>query len=187
MIRQILSSLTLAAALSGIAPSLACADQNDPQLDTLFGNLQQAETLDEASGYVQEIWNVWITHDDPVQMSRMNKGIRAMEDGDYAVAVGIFSNIIKDDPNFAEGWNKRATVYYLLGRVDESHNDVNRTLALEPRHFGALSGQGLLYAATGNLHKALRSFEEAIAVNPFMPSVQSHIKALRRALDEQEI
>ena len=187
MIRWIFHFVAMPALLICALPSLAGADQNDPRLDTLFGSLQTADTLSEATVYVTQIWDVWAEHEDPIQKDRMNRGVKAMEDGDYVVAIGVFSNVIKADPEFAEGWNKRATVYYLLGRVVESQNDVNEVLRLEPRHFGALSGRGLLYAATGDLRNALRAFEEALAVNPFMPSVKSRISSLRQAIDELEI
>ncbi len=163
------------------------ADQNDPELDILFGKLQTASSFTEANKYVSSIWEIWTAHDDPILNDKMLKGIEAMDNGDYVVAAAVFTDVIEQDPDFAEGWNKRATVYYLMGKIDASQSDVSETLLLEPRHFGALSGRGLLYSASGEPHKALQAFEEAIAVNPFMPSVQVRIESLKKMIDDQSI
>lgn len=163
------------------------ADQNDARLDSLFGNLQQTTSSNDAADYINQIWQIWTVHNDPDVNNQMDVDMLAMSRNDLTTALGVFSTIVNADPDFAEGWNKRATVYYLMGRVPESLQDVEATLLLEPRHFGALSGRGLLYSAAGDYRNALQAFEEAIGVNPFMPSIQQRIEMLKKKISETDI
>jgi tetratricopeptide (TPR) repeat protein len=98
------------------------------------------------------------------------------------VALDYFNRLVTLAPDFAEAWNKRATVYYLMGDYRASVLDIERTLELEPRHFGALSGLGLIYDAIEEPAAALRSFEAAVAINPHLDSTRQRIDALRRQL-----
>jgi tetratricopeptide (TPR) repeat protein len=183
MMRQFLF-LGFIVALSGSVP--AWADQNDPRLDTLFGNLQRTSSPSEAADVTEQIWDIWVVHENPDLNDQMIVGMRAMSVNRLVTALGIFNSIINADPTFAEGWNKRATVYYLMGKVAESLEDVEQTLSLEPRHFGALSGRGLLYTDTGDYPNALLAFEEALAVNPFMSSIEQRIQMLKTMIGESE-
>jgi len=110
-----------------------------------------------------------------------------MNFNDHAAALGAFDEIIRLAPGFAEGWNKRATIHYLLGNYDASAADIESTLALEPRHFGALSGLGLVRIAQGDEAKALEAFEAALAVHPHLPGADSHIKELRQRVKGKRI
>ena len=87
------------------------------------------------------------------------------------------------EPDFAEAWNKRATVHYLMGDYVASVHDIQQTLALERRHFGALSGLGMIYEAIGRPSAALRSFEAALAINPHLDATRQRIEELRRELE----
>ncbi|MDE0716122.1 MAG: tetratricopeptide repeat protein, partial [Gammaproteobacteria bacterium] len=102
-------------------------------------------------------------------------------------AAQIFTDLIDIAPDFAEAWNKRATVLYMMGKYDQSTADVRETLRLEPRHFGALSGQGLIYMETGKQAEALHWFRRALEVNPFMEGVQQNVKLLEDALEGRVI
>jgi tetratricopeptide (TPR) repeat protein len=182
-----------AAILSGLV-ALACAivppaaaDQNDGRLAGLFDQLQGAAGRTEATATEAAIWHIWVEHDDRAVALLMQKGVAAMNRGDRRGALGDFDQIVQIAPDFAEGWNKRATVRYLLGQFRESLDDIERTLALEPRHFGALAGRGLVYFALDDLPRALESFEAALAVNPHMPGVRSNAEAIRQALKDREI
>ena len=165
----------------------AGADQGDARLDSLFDQLQKAVDPSEAVVLEATIWQIWIEHSDDAVSLLMRKGVAAMNRGDHRGALEDFDQIVKIAPDFAEGWNKRATVNYLLGRHEDSLADIEKTLALEPRHFGALSGRGLVYFALDEMQMALDSFEAALVVNPHMPGTRSNAEAIRRELKDREI
>ena len=112
----------------------------------------------------------------------MQQGVVAMSEQDYAAALQTFTRMVEQAPEFAEGWNKRATVYYLMGNWRASVRDIQRTLALEPRHFGALFGLGLIYEELDQPEAALRSFEATLVLNPHSESTRQMIEQLRQQL-----
>ena len=114
----------------------------------------------------------------------MAGGVEAMGGGDYESALVAFNLIIEGAPDFAEGWNKRATFYWLLGDFEKSIEDINRTLALEPRHFGALAGLAMIREAQMRPLDALRAFERALKLYPAMPNASEKIRKLNRQLGE---
>jgi len=111
----------------------------------------------------------------------------AMSQARFRVALERFDRMVAQAPDFAEGWNKRATLHYLMGNYSASVRDIQRTLDLEPRHFGALSGLGLIYDALEQPAAALRSFEAAVAINPHLGSINARIEQLRRELGGSRI
>ena len=176
----------LVAALSSlffVSIQTAGADQRDGRLDTLFARLMVTKDAHEASEVTDNIWRIWTQHDSPKVTALMGEGLSALAFGRLEGAIDAFDAIVRLAPDFAEGWNKRATVYYLVGRLDESARDVEKTLALEPRHFGALSGLGLIHTAKNEMRPALRAFEGALAVNPHLPELRARIKMLKESLD----
>ena len=146
----------------------AFADQNDVRLTELFRSLKSTESVSRASVFESKIWHIWMEHYDPEVESAMFQGVEAMKLQQFEQAFGHFSLMIKLAPDYAEGWNKRATVLYLMGRFKESEADVMRTLELEPRHFGALSGQGLIRIAIQDWTGAIYFLESALKINPHM-------------------
>ena len=114
--------------------------------------------------------------------SLLKSGIRRMDDGQMAPAVEDFTRIIELRPDFAEGWNKRATAYYLMGDYEQSLKDCDEVVKRNPHHFGALSGYGLIYVQRGELERALEYFERALEVNPNMPGVEQSIELIRYRL-----
>jgi tetratricopeptide (TPR) repeat protein len=158
------------------------ADQTDRRLDGLFERLQQASNRAEAGAAQQQIWQIWIASDDRSASRLMQGGIQAMATGQHALALEYFDRLVERAPDFAEAWNKRATVYYLMNDYEASVLDIERTLELEPRHFGALSGLGMIYDAIGEPAAALRSYEAAVAINPHLDGTRQRIDALRRQL-----
>ena len=113
----------------------------------------------------------------------MEQGVLAMARADYASALRTFDRMVEQAPDFAEGWNKRATVHYLMGNWRASVRDIQHTLALEPRHFGALFGLGLIYEALDQPEAALRSFEATLRPEPpFRRAPARSIEQLRQAL-----
>ena len=133
------------------------------------------------------IWQIWIEFDDRAVELLMEDGMAAMARRDYRGALGKFDQIVHIAPDFAEGWNKRATVHYLIGNYGESLSDIEKTLALEPRHFGALSGRGLVYIELEEEVLALESFEAALKVHPLLPGARHNAAALRKRLENREI
>ncbi len=105
----------------------------------------------------------------------MEIGTRRMNDRQFPEALLIFNQIIENFPDYAEGWNKRATLYYMVGNFDASIADIEKTLALEPRHFGALSGLGLVYLQQEQLMKARDAFRSLIDVHPNSPNAKENL------------
>ncbi len=174
------------AAIITLAPA-AGADQNDPRLDDLFARLKSVPNEAEARVTEEAIWRVWIVSGNEAADRRMARGVLAMQGGAHAVALAAFDRIVAIAPDFAEGWNKRATVHYLMGNFQASLDDIAKTLALEPRHFGALSGRGLVNLALGDERAALEAFEAALAIHPHLPGANTHIKALRERVRGRRI
>ncbi len=105
-----------------------------------------------------------------------------MTDGRNEEALAAFTKATDTQRDFAEAWNKRATANYLLGRYEASVLDIQKTLELEPRHFGALSGLGLINLALGREREALKAFEAARQIHPFLPGSETHIRELREKI-----
>lgn len=171
-------SLLLAACLV-----LAGATQtraSDPALDGLFAKLQAARSPAEAQPLEAQIWQSWLLGGGPGATSLMQLGVGAMAQGNLPAALGIFDAIVKQNPDFPEGWNKRATVLFMMGALDAAAEDVEKVLKLEPRHFGALSGLGLIRAQQDRVDDAIAAYEKALAVHPQMEQVKKNVEALRR-------
>ena len=143
------------------------ADQNDPRLNNLFKKLNKTENQEEISDIIKNIWDIWYEVDDPKVIEYFEKGIQAMRIRNYPLAVRFFNNLIEQDPNFAEAWNKRATVYFMMGDFDKSMQDIIKTLELEPRHFGALDGMGLIFIHQGQYQQAIDVYDKMLEIFPF--------------------
>ena len=115
----------------------------------------------------------------------MASGIESMGAGNFQDSIETFGRIVEQAPKFAEGWNKRATAYYLDGQLDASVRDIQRTLALEPRHFGAISGMGLIFLRKGDDHGALEAFEEVLRIHPHAQGARLRVEQLRQKLGRQ--
>jgi tetratricopeptide (TPR) repeat protein len=173
--------LCLAALLMPAAPLTAA--QDDPRLPALFERLRTAQSEIEAVPIEALIWSIWSESADPESARLLQDGIGAMGRRAFPEAIDAFSAATRRQPSFAEAWNKRATVYYLIGDDRASVADIQRTLTLEPHHFGALSGLGLIYLRIGEPEAAIRSFEAALKIHPHLPGARAHIEMLK---DERE-
>jgi len=165
------------------AAGFALADQNDSRLDGLFTALAAAADAREAGPLEARIWQIWSETENPEINALFSRGRTAMETGRMDEAVRLFSQIIELQPTFAEAWNKRATVFYLQAKLAESVVDIERTLALEPRHFGAISGLGLIFLARDDARGALQAFEQVLEINPQSVSARLNVQWLRFKLD----
>ncbi|MEM7442516.1 MAG: hypothetical protein AAF414_04185 [Pseudomonadota bacterium] len=167
-----------------LVPAVATADQNDPELDVLFAQLSGNLDPAEARAIEGQIWRIWYgyagDHEDVDRWMAM--GQYANQNGLFDLAYTFYSHVVHADPDFAEGWNRRATVNYLRGALEESLTDIDRTLELEPRHFGALAGQGLVYLALEEPELALAAFEAALEVNPHLPGARANAETLRETV-----
>jgi len=128
------------------------------------------------------IWRIWGRSGDAAADRLFERGLEQMRESRLRGAVDIFSRVIDMRPAFTEAWNKRATVYFLLGEDDLSLQDCDEVLKRNPQHFGVLAGYGQIYLRKGELQRALDYFEQALAINPNMPGVQASIDALREIL-----
>ncbi|MEC7514931.1 MAG: tetratricopeptide repeat protein [Pseudomonadota bacterium] len=170
------------------AASPAFGDQNDPRLDPLFSALRQAEDVTKARRVEAGIWRIWSQYgDDPIIDRMMRHGARLMAAEQMKRAAEVFDQVVTRAPAFAEGWNRRATLRFLTGDFDGSVADIRQVLNLEPRHFGALSGLGLIYMALERPQGALKAFERALQINPHMTSARRHAANLRAQLKGQRL
>jgi len=170
-----------------VAPDAAWPGQDDSPLDGLFQRLRVTADAVDANELEARIWRIWLRFSDARVTDLMAGGIRRMDGGHLAEARDVFTQITRLAPKFAEGWNKLATVDYLLRDFGASAHGIARTLALEPRHFGALSGLGLVNMALDRPARALKSFRQALKIHPHMPGVRRNIKQLQKRLKDEEI
>jgi tetratricopeptide (TPR) repeat protein len=133
----------------------------------------------------EAIWKVWGRSGNAAYDRLYRHGVEQMQAGELTGAVGSFTTLIQLDPDFSEAWNKRATLYFMLGENDLSIADCDEVLSREPNHFGALSGYGLLMLREGDYRRALEYFEQALTANPNMPGVRRNIEMITEHLEEQ--
>ena len=165
------------------APDQASARQDDPKLGELFDLLQDAEHPQEIATITHLIWTVWSKSGSDTTDYLFKAGIQALSRGELADALKRFSAVTDLDPQFAEAWNKRATVLFLMGEYRASVVDVQKTVSLEPRHFGAWSGLGMIYMRLEYHEMALKAFRRALAANPHLPGARQQIIELRSIID----
>lgn len=160
----------------------ASAGQNDARLNVLFERLQKTQDENEAKALQKAIWSIWARSDDATVNRLMQRGIAAMNAGDNALALAAFNRVIEIRPDFAEAYDKRATLYFLTRRFDAAVRDIAKTLELEPRHFGALTGLALINVAMGRDKAAIRAIERALELNPHIQGAAARLEELRDSL-----
>jgi len=159
------------------------SDQNDPRLTELFAKLQLIQEQRTADEVTDQIWEIWRDAGDPEINALMREGIAEMNTRRLRRAVRIFDQIVHQAPDFAEGWNKRATVYFFLREFEKSAQDVRKTLMLEPRHFGATAGLGLIFLELEYFESALEAFKKALEINPHLPGPKQQIIRIKQILN----
>ncbi len=136
----------------------------------------------------QQIWSLWSTHPtDEKLTSILDEGSRLVQDRQLARAISVFTEVIELDPTWAEAWNKRATVFYMVGEFDKSQDDIDKVLELEKRHFGALAGQGMVNIQLKNYDKAKRSYQKVQEIYPAMKSPKIMIEQIDELIKRQSI
>jgi tetratricopeptide (TPR) repeat protein len=171
-------------ALALLLSSHAMAQTSAADLDTLFAKLRDPATGSEVLRIEPQIWDLWMRAGTNDQNEKLAKAATAMGVSDAKGALKILDALVVEAPEFAEAWNKRATLYYLLGRYEESLADISKTVDLEPRHFGALSGRGMVLMKMGKNAEALAAFKEALVVNPNMTGARLSVQALEKQFPE---
>jgi tetratricopeptide (TPR) repeat protein len=131
------------------------------------------------------VWQVWSRSGNPQVDALFQIGVEQMQRGAGAAAIETFGQIISRKPDFAEGWNKRATVYFLMGEYAKSLKDCDEVIKRNPSHFGALAGYGQIYLRLNQPERALDYFQRALTVNPNLAGVEATIEALKQELNEK--
>ena len=172
--------------------SYANAEERESKLDKLFEQLKDTKDLPSAQIIEKKIWEIWSIH--PSDDRRgfrltelLTQGSRLMNRGELNKAYELFTKIIATEPDWFEAWNKRATVLYLMNQYQSSLNDIKITLTLEPRHFGALSGQALIYTELKQYEKAIQSYKAAQKIYPLLDSAAKMIPELQKLINDQAI
>ena len=164
------------------------ADDNKKEIDKLFVQLKSALNFENSKQIEDKIWDLWTTHPSRNNLTKLlADGSSAMMDNKLDAAYDKFTEVIELDPNWAEAWNKRATVLYLMGKYELSQADIDKVLKIEKRHFGALTGQGLVQTALKNYQKAIDSYIEAHQVHPIMRYAMNMIEKLLIELQKQSL
>ena len=168
-------------------PSVSMANERDIRLNKLFDELKNLNSK-LTSETEQEIWKIWSTHPTNQELTiKLDEGSNLVRVNEFLKAIEIFTEVIDKDPKWAEAWNKRATVLYLIGDYQASQNDINKVLSLEKRHFGALAGQGLVNIKLKNYEKAIESYEKVQEIYPAMQSPKIMIKEIKELINQQLI
>ena len=168
--------------------TVADSKDRDIKLKQLFEQLKKSNNASIAFEIEMKIWNIWSKHPTQEKLTQsLAKGSDLMSKGELKAAYKIFSTIINSAPDWAEGWNKRATVLYLMDRYQDSLNDIDEVLKLESRHFGALSGQGLVQTKLKNYEKAIESYQAVQQIYPSIRAAKIMIPQLRKLIKENAI
>ena len=154
-------------------------------LDRLFGQLHKADNEKGAKVIEQAIWRLWSQSGSPSADALLQQATKAMSANSNTVALRILDTIVEIKPDFAEAWNKRATIYYLERQFEKSLADIDVVLDLEPRHFGALSGLGMIRRQMGDEKGALEAFRRALVIHPQQPRAKRAVKELETEFEQK--
>lgn len=175
--------LVSAAGIGILGIDAATADQRDSRLKSLFDALKTADSPAKASYAEMIIWQIWSDTGDPKFNDVLHEGSDAMSRRDFPTALEKFNLLIDKKPEFAEGWNKRATLYYLMGDYKASIADIDHVLELEPRHFGALSGLGLINVQLNRDEAAMDAFERVLDVYPMNAGARLNLEFVKKRIE----
>ena len=168
------------------------AEERNNKLDNLFAELKNTKDILSAQLIENEIWEIWSIHpSDDRRGFRLTElliqGTRLMNMRELNKAYEHFTKVIAVEADWAEAWNKRATVLYLMKQYESSLADIEITLVLEPRHFGALSGQALNYIELNLYEKAIESYKAAQKIYPLLDSAKKMIPELQELINDRSI
>ena len=162
--------------------NFAQADQKDERLIELFDKLFLSTNNMEASELLFNIWDIWSIADNQETQIIFDEANQFMDVGELDNAIELLTKVVKQSPEFAEGWNKRATVYFLKGELNKSISDIEKTLNLEPRHFGALDGLAEIYLMQDDLVGAAVIYRRILEIIPSSKKSQDRLKLINDLL-----
>ena len=173
------------------AETTAVATPSDPQvetrIDTLFSDLKRERNEKSAERIAARIWEDW-SHSGSASIDLMMMWSKtAIDARKFDVALDFLDQVVTLQPDFAEGWNRRATVHFMMQNYAKSLADINETLLLEPRHFGALSGLAEIMKNTGKKELALQAWQQVLNIYPMMRSAQNQVATLSEELSGEGI
>ncbi len=163
------------------------ADHGRRGLDFLFGALKAAPDEDSAKHVEAQIWAHWLQTPSDTTALLMMRAKAAMDAQQMDVAQKLLDAVVKLRPDYVEGWNRRATLYYLRNDYVHSLEDIQQVLVREPRHFGALAGLGMIMQDLGDDKRALDAFRKALAINPHLDKVPELVKTLSEKVEGRDI
>ena len=179
--------ITVVIGLWGLVMAPTEARQDDPRLDALFDRLHSVGDGNEARLVMTMIWRLWTESGSSTVDLLFARGVQAMNQKEFETALAMLNSVVEIDPDFSEGWNARATLHFIMGNYENSIRDIDRTLDLEPRHWGALSGLAMIYQDTEREEKAIQAYRRALAANPHLPSAKNAIYDLTQKIKGREI
>jgi tetratricopeptide (TPR) repeat protein len=156
-------------------------------LDTLFDALKIAPDDTSAKAIEERIWSVWMVSGSDTCNLLMSRVKAAADDKDYDLAIKLLNAIIIIKPDYVEAWNQRATIFYLKNDYGHALADISEVLAREPRHFGALSGLGLILQDIGDDKHALEAYRKALAIDPHLEHLPDVVKTLSEKVEGRDI
>ena len=161
-----------------IFSALICQPIQAQSLDDLFKALQSAPTTGVAQVIENQIWQVWLTGPTDQATQTMQRIVILMQHGENPIALSLLNDLIDKQPSYAEAWNKRATLHYLMGNYQAAIADIDQTLSLEPRHFGALSGLGIIMRKLNRIEEAIAAHEQVLKIYPLSVSSRLELQQL---------
>jgi tetratricopeptide (TPR) repeat protein len=162
-------------------------DDRTHNLDFLFGALKAAPDDETAKAIEQRIWALWMISRSDTANLLMTRVQKAIEEKDLDIAIALLDAIVKIKPDYVEAWNRRATIYYMKKDYGHSLADIREVLKLEPRHFGALTGLGLILQDIGDDKQALEVYRRALALYPRLERIPDVVKTLQEKVEGRDI
>jgi tetratricopeptide (TPR) repeat protein len=156
-------------------------------LDFLFGALKAAPDADSAKQVENRIWALWLASGSDTANLLMSRARAAIDSNDYDLALELLNALVRVKPDYIEAWNRRATLHYLRKEYAASMEDIEQVLIREPRHFGALSGLGMILNEFGDEKHALEAFRRALEINPHLPKIDEMVKSLSEKVEGRDI
>lgn len=179
--------LSLAALLAVCISPAVLGDQTDQRLDALFETLRSSEDEAVLVETETEIWEIWYDSGEPAVDEKMELAAELVRAGNLAAAERIYTDITELLPKFSEGWNRRATVRYYQGDFAGSLADIEETLRLEPRHFGAIWGLGMILGSQHDYERAILAFQRLLEIKPNSPDARPRIEMLKQQMANESV